>query len=347
MKEILLIGNGPSAADYKMGKAIDAFPYVARFNTFRIHGFKEYVGKKCDVWITCDRFPQWQGQYDYKEIYFVSPVRHKVNPALLKFRTEMPKAKPFPDLVWDDVFKIMGTHPSSGALAAYYFSKSYDRVYLYGFDCFQADRHHYGDSNDACHHKAENERAFINKLLDEGVVRWFNNYTYLHDRTPAYGTGGAYFAPKIAEIAQENKVYSILDFGCGKGGLVRELDRHLVPLGQLCVEGYDPFVKEFCRPPEHEFDMIVSTDVLEHIPEENLAEVFDDMLSYQPRLMFHVISNRKAVQILPDGTNAHKTVRDADWWLEELTNGFKDYCVHQLEHNEKNCFTIYFLVRKI
>ena len=69
MKEILLIGNGPSAAKHTMGKAIDSFPCVARFNTFRIHGYKEYVGSKCDIWFACDNFPQWQRLYDYKEVY--------------------------------------------------------------------------------------------------------------------------------------------------------------------------------------------------------------------------------------------------------------------------------------
>ena len=344
MKEILLIGNGPSATDYKMGKTVDKFPYVARFNTFRIHGFKEYVGTKCDVWITCDRFPQWQGLYDYKEIYFVSPVRDKVNHALLKIRTEIPEAKPFPVWVWDEVSKAMGCHPSSGALAAYYFSRSYDRVYLYGFDCFQADKHHYGDDNTGCHHKAEKERAFINKLLDGGIVRWFNNYTILHDTEPGYGTGGA-FGKKILEFS---KGRFVLDYGCGKGGLVRYLQHNGVD-----AVGYDPYVFEwrkkppkishsttesFCLP-----DVIVSTDLLEHIPEDELDEVLIGMLDYKPDLMFHVVSNRKASQILPDGSNAHATIKDSDWWLRRFETAFSGYAVKQVEHNEKNNFTTYFM----
>lgn len=332
MKEILLIGNGPSATDYKMGKVIDTFPYVARFNTFRIHGFKEYVGTKCDVWITCDRFPQWQGQYDYKEIYFVSPVRHRINPALLKIRTEMPEAKPFPDWAWDEVFKIMGSHPSSGGLAAYYFSKSYDRVYLYGFDCFQASRHHYGDHNDACHHNAEKERVFVDKLLSEGIVRMFNNYTYLHDKNPEYGMGYC-----LGEEILEFNPTSVLDYGCGKGALVEYFIRN-----GILAAGYDPHVFEWQERSDRK-DMLVSTDLLEHIPEEDLDKVFDDMLSYRPRLMFHAISNREATQILPDGTNAHKTVKDAAWWLDKLQ--FANYRTRQLSHNEKNNVTTYFLER--
>ena len=335
MKEILLIGNGPSATDYTMGKAIDAFPYVVRFNTFRIHGFKEYVGKKCDVWIAIDNFPQWQGQYDYKEVYFVSPVRNRPNPAFDKFKAAMAEAQLLPAWVWDDVTAKMKAHPSTGALAAYYFSKSYDRVYLYGFDCFQADRHHYGDDNSGCHHKAENERAFIDGLLSEGIVRWFNNYTFLHDHKQGYGTGGA-FGAKILEF----KPNSVLDYGCGKGGLVK----HLLGKGVRAV-GYDPHVFEWRERPEKQ-DMLVSTDLLEHIPEDKLSEVFADMLSYEPRIMFHVISNRKAIQILPDGTNAHKTIKDANWWLSRLNNKFANYTVELLGHNEKNCFSTYYLKRR-
>ena len=173
MKEILLIGNGPSATDFTMGKAIDAFPYVVRFNTFRIHGFKEYVGTKCDVWFTVDNFPQWQHQYDYKEVYYVNPVRDRPNPKFDRFKQDMPEAKFLPAWVWDEVIAKMKAHPSTGALAAYYFSKSYDRVYLYGFDCFQADKHHYGDDLSHCHHKADKERAFIESLKKTGIVQEF------------------------------------------------------------------------------------------------------------------------------------------------------------------------------
>ena len=339
MREILLIGNGPSAAEHKMGNAIDAFPYVVRFNTFRIHDFKEYVGTKCDVWIAIDNFPQWQGLYDYKEVYFVNPVRNRPNPAFDRFKAQMPDAKVLPAWVWDDVCKEMKSHPSTGALATYYFSKSYDKVYLYGFDCFQADRHHYGDDNSGCHHIAEKERAFIDKLISEGVVREFNNYTYLHDTDPNYGLGGNYFGKKIiAHLPSSSS--SVLDYGCGKGTLVKYLWEQ-----GIHAEGYDPFVPGWeARPPKQ--DMLVSTDFLEHIPEEELEKVFADMFSYQPKLMFHAISNRKAVQILPDGTNAHKTIKDADWWLCLLTTTFANYNVELIEHNEKNCFSSYYLKEK-
>ena len=333
MREILLIGNGPSATDHKLGRAIDAFPCVARFNTFRIHGYKEYVGSKTDVWIACDNFPQWQG--DYKEVYYVSPVRDRPNPKFDNFKSQMPDAQVFPAWVWDDVCAEMKVHPSSGALAAYYFSKSYDRVYLYGFDCFQADKHHYGDDNSGCHHKAEKERAFIDKLLDEGIVRWFNNYTILHDTKSGYGTGGAFGANILAF-----KPESVLDYGCGKGGLVEYLRSN-----GIHAEGYDPYVYEWRNKPKRQ-DMLVSTDFLEHIPEEGLSDVFSDMRSYHPRLMYHVISNRKASQILPDGTNAHATIEDSDWWMARLYNEFPNYHVEQIEHNEKNNFTTYFMELK-
>lgn len=332
MKEILLIGNGPSATACTMGEAIDAFPYVVRFNTFRIHGFKEFVGTKCDVWIAVDNFPQWQNMYDYREVYYVNPVRNKPNPKFERFRADMPEAKFMPAWVWDEVIAEMKTHPSTGALAAYYFSKSYDRVYLYGYDCFTGNRHHYGDELNHCHHKAEKEREFIDGLLDEGIVREFNNYTILHDHDSGYGSGGA-FGAKILSFEPD----SVLDYGCGKGGLVR----FLINKGVRAV-GYDPYVFEYRERPANQ-DMLVSTDLLEHIPENELSEVFADMGSYHPRIMFHAISNRKADQILPDGTNAHKTVKDLDWWLERLRAGFEDYSVESLEHREGNNFSTYYI----
>ena len=61
--------------------------------------------------------------------------------------------------------------------------------------------------------------------------------------------------------------------------------------------------------PDGPFDGVISTDVLEHIPEEHLPETFDQIFSRAERFVFLAICTRKAIAILPSGENAHCTLR--------------------------------------
>ena len=53
-REIVLVGNGPSALSHPLGEAIDRFPAVVRFNDFQIEGFESDVGNKTDIWVVSD-----------------------------------------------------------------------------------------------------------------------------------------------------------------------------------------------------------------------------------------------------------------------------------------------------
>lgn len=181
--EILLIGNGPSVTKLKMGSAIDGFPLVARFNSFRLNGFSEYVGSNCHIWITCDFFPAYQKLYNYKEIFYVSFNHRLDNPEFLAFKTQVPIAQMFPDWVWKETCNLMEYDaPSSGAVAAYYFSKLYKVVYLYGFDFFQREQHHYGDKVErGPNHRPDKELEFFKRLMREEDVLQFRDTLLVED----------------------------------------------------------------------------------------------------------------------------------------------------------------------
>lgn len=46
----MLVGNGPSAIEKKVGGTIDSKDFVVRFNQFEIEGFEQYVGTRTDMW---------------------------------------------------------------------------------------------------------------------------------------------------------------------------------------------------------------------------------------------------------------------------------------------------------
>ncbi len=125
-----------------------------------------------------------------------------------------------------------------------------------------------------------------------------------------WGKSGHSHAPEVLAFAEELGARTVLDYGCGRGTLAAS-----VPT--LKVIEYDPGIagKDGLPKPA---DMVVSTDVLEHIE----PELLDGVLAHQYRLAgkgaYLVISLRLAREILADGRNAHLVVKPADWWLEKL-----------------------------
>ena len=58
--KVLLMGNGSSVMNNKLGKKIDNdFDLVFRINRFRTKGYEENVGTKVDGWFVCDNGVQW------------------------------------------------------------------------------------------------------------------------------------------------------------------------------------------------------------------------------------------------------------------------------------------------
>lgn len=100
----------------------------------------------------------------------------------------------------------------------------------------------------------------------------------------------------------------ILDYGCGKGKL---------GLGRK----YDPAIPEFSADPEPA-DLLVCTDVLEHIEPDKLDNVLKHMRSKMLKAGYFTIGCAPAAKKLPDGRNAHLIVQPPDWWLEKLSQYF-------------------------
>jgi hypothetical protein len=48
--KLIIVGNGLSLIDRKMGKTIDSFKDVVRINNYVIEGYEEHVGSKTTIW---------------------------------------------------------------------------------------------------------------------------------------------------------------------------------------------------------------------------------------------------------------------------------------------------------
>ena len=77
---------------------------------------------------------------------------------------------------------------------------------------------------------------------------------------------------------------------------------------------YDPAIPEYETLPEGQFDGVISFDVLEHIPKEQIPETFQIIFSKAKKFVFLGIATAPAKAVLPNGENAHCTVEPIGWW---------------------------------
>ncbi len=107
----------------------------------------------------------------------------------------------------------------------------------------------------------------------------------------------------------------VVEYGCGQSELGR-----MLPFTGRWIR-YDPAIAGIDRLDERRADLVINTDVLEHVPRDDLDDLLSDIASLSDRVFFSICT-RPAVEILSDGQNAHCTVWPPARWLEVLTRHF-------------------------
>jgi hypothetical protein len=124
----------------------------------------------------------------------------------------------------------------------------------------------------------------------------------------------AKFPKHLENFIQKINPTSMIDFGCGKGRLVEKI-KETYP--SINIRGYDPGNKNFSNSINEPVDLLMSTDVLEHIEPVFLDETLQ-FLSTKSRYIYHLIACCPAKLILPDGRNAHLIIEGRDWWRKKF-----------------------------
>ena len=144
---------------------------------------------------------------------------------------------------------------------------------------------------------------------------WIEQYKKYHKEHTEYGNGGGlkFYLQHIIDLVQDTKAESLLDYGCGKaeGYLVYNHHHHW---GNIMPSLYDPAIPEYEVLPEGTFDGVVSFDVLEHIPKEQIPETFQKIFNKANRFVFLGIATSPAKTVLSNGDNAHCTIEPIGWW---------------------------------
>jgi hypothetical protein len=134
--------------------------------------------------------------------------------------------------------------------------------------------------------------------VDEVVKILFNNLPWVGGIKPL---GGA----------------SILDYGCGRGVLREKLINPNDGEPAVDIREYDPAIPGKDAMPELA-DAVVCADVLEHVEEDRVPAVIAHIASLTRQFAVFIIATAPSAKIMADGRNAHITLHDLRWWLDQI-----------------------------
>ena len=141
---------------------------------------------------------------------------------------------------------------------------------------------------------------------------------------------------RVGKMISTLDAKTVLDYGSGKGILYRtdidakaEADRpHPKPReiwGIDEITCYDPGVPEFSEFPSGTFDGVICSDVLEHVPEEDIGWFVDGLFALADKFVFAFASCYAAEKTLPNGENCHVTLKPPEWWLKVFLTVAKNH----------------------
>ena len=109
----------------------------------------------------------------------------------------------------------------------------------------------------------------MNKIISDNYLKLQQK---LH-QNPNYGVAGIHFAPNVKKIVEDAKLSSISDYGAGKKSLQKTLNE--LGLKDYNYYPFDPVFPEYGEPKEA--DLVCCIDVLEHVEEDFLDNILDDL----------------------------------------------------------------------
>ena len=142
------------------------------------------------------------------------------------------------------------------------------------------------------------------------------------------GIGAFRHRTTLRQLIRETDSKTVLDFGCGLGIhlVMRDHEKLFAKTGVYAetwaealgverVDGYDPANKEYATFPTQTYDCVYSVDVAEHLSEEDVPWIITELFSLTIKCLFVTIALVPAKKNLPNGENAHITMKPREWWL--------------------------------
>lgn len=157
--------------------------------------------------------------------------------------------------------------------------------------------------------------------MDQAALEYYRST--MQSGTNFLGYTTLSYASEIGALIDKHAATRLLDYGCGRGWQY-EKERIHERWGIPIPERYDPHWEPFWGKPGGTFDGVICVDVMEHVPEQAVGAVLDELFAFAERFLFVTICCRAATKKMPDGRNVHLTVRPQNWWLSKLRRRERD-----------------------
>ena len=203
MSKVLLVGNGLSAVEKKLGNRIDSdeFDKVIRFNRWKFDqdgseynsDYSEFVGSRCDYWVINDLHLTEtklgiSKRHLYELVLIVMP-KFKFNMDLAKLvESQYENIQFIPTEYEDDINNLVDFRPSwptTGVMGIHFAIHHFDEVFIYGFDSFDFKyntQHYFEDENaeygknkykfkKSSNHIPNKEKKYISNMLKNNKLK--------------------------------------------------------------------------------------------------------------------------------------------------------------------------------
>ena len=160
-----------------------------------------------------------------------------------------------------------------------------------------------------------------------------DSYKELHKEEGKFrGISLVPLVPTLINVTKENNCKTLLDYGCGKAIPYSKKECKSIglkkPVQELCnldsFDLYDPAYPKYNKLSKKKYDIVVCTDVMEHIAEQDIDWVLKDILSHSKKTVFLNISCQPALKHFKKGKfkgqNVHVSVFHGTWWSDKVKN---------------------------
>lgn len=130
----------------------------------------------------------------------------------------------------------------------------------------------------------------------------------------------------IAKLIDQTGAKRLLDYGSGKRASYQpfpgepadgriKADPAWPGINVTC---FDPRFGPYPEPYEDKFDGVISIDVLEHISDDDVGWVLDEMFASADKFVYAVATCDPVPEVLPDGENTRCTLQTPEWWKLQM-----------------------------
>lgn len=137
-----------------------------------------------------------------------------------------------------------------------------------------------------------------------------------------WGTsGGKYAGASVVRLLKDQpEIETILDYGCGHGTLKNWVEDKGITDKKWTL--YDPCLPRRSKRPVGKFDLVITTDVLEHVEETLLNNVLKDLRSFTGKFLYSEIACYFCGCIFihgpHPGQDMHINLKAPDEWKKRL-----------------------------